>query len=322
MLAKRIVATAPIGAIAINILERAARVETARAPDEASILGMLEGSIGLVARGMEARVTARIIDAGRELRVIGRPGAGYDTVDIAAATARRIPVVFAPVGGFAVAEGALAILLALIKRIPECDAMGKRGEWQRRYDVETGDMAEGTLGIIGLGRIGGHLARLAQPFGMTVLGYDPFLSVSAEALPGVERVDLPELLRRSDFISLHVPLTDQTYRLIDREQIATIKPGAILINTARGAIIESLDLLADALDSGQLGGVGLDVFPVEPPDPCHRLFRHPRFLCAPHLLGVSRLAMARIHRSMATDMLAVLEGRKPTHCVNPEVFER
>jgi D-3-phosphoglycerate dehydrogenase / 2-oxoglutarate reductase len=316
----RILSTAPIDRLPIEILEQVARVEVSPGTDEETLLGQLDRTIAIVARGVEAKISARIIESAPHLRVIGRPGAGYDTVDINAATRRKIPVVYAPVSGFAVAEGALALLLAMVKKIPLCDAIVKQGQWQKRYELSTGDMAEHTLGIIGLGRIGAALARLAQPFGMTTLGYDPLVAPDRGKELGVTVVDLDELLRQSDYISIHVPLNEETRGLINRERIAKMKPGAFLINTARGGVIESLDVLAEGLESGQLGAVGLDVFPTEPPDTSHRLFKDTRLVCAPHLLGVSDLAMERIYRSMAADMVAVLRGERPKLCVNPEIL--
>ncbi len=316
---QRIVATAPIDTTAIEILQQVAPVEIAPSTDEETMLGLLEDTVALVVRG-EGRVTGRMIDACPTLRVIGRTGAGFDSIAVAAATARKIPVINAPVSGFAVAEAALALLLALVKKIPLCDSIVKSGQWQKRYDFKTGDLADHTLGIVGLGKIGAHLAKLAQPFGMTVLGYDPFVSSEKAGVPWVEMMELPELLPRSDFVSLHVPLMEQTRGLINRERLALIKPGAILINTSRGGVVESLDALAEALDAGQLSAVGLDVFPTEPPDSSHRIFKDSRVLCAPHVLGVSNLAMDRIYRSMATDMVAVLRNRSPQYCVNPEVI--
>ena len=318
---ERIVSIAPIDRIAIDILQQVAPVEISPSPDEPAVLTLLEGTVGLVARGTEGGITRKIIENCPGLRVIGRPGVGYDTVDVAFATQRKIPVVYAPIGGFAVAEAALALLMAIVKKVRLADTILKQGQWQRRYQLSTGDLTGHTLGIIGLGRIGGRLARLVQNFEMEVLGYDPFLTEEAARGMGVEPVPLDDLLRRSDFISVHVPLGEQTRGMINRERIARMKPGAIFINTARGGVVESLDVLADALESGHLGAVGLDVFPTEPPDTSHRLFKHPHFTGAPHLLGVSSLAMERIYRSMATDMVAVLQGRRPRYCVNPEVCE-
>lgn len=282
-------------------------------------MGLLENTIGLVARG-EGRVTAQMIEACPTLQVIGRPGSGYDTVDIAAATKRKIPVVYAPVGGFAVAEGALALLMTLVKKIPLCDRIVKSGQWQQRYEHQTADMAEHTLGIIGLGKIGTHLAKLVQPFGMTILGNDPYVDSQHMQKLGIEMVELDELLKRADYVSVHSPLNEQTRGMINRARIATMKKGAILILTARGPVVESLDVLADALDEGQLAAVGLDVFPNEPPDASHRIFKQPSCVCAPHLVGVSELAMYRICKTMAQGMVAVFQGRRPECCVNPEVF--
>jgi D-3-phosphoglycerate dehydrogenase len=317
---KRIVATAPIGQTAINILKQLAPIVTAPASDETSLIALASDTIGIVSRGLEGRVTKRVIDAYREVRVIGRPGAGYESVDVGAATARGIPVVYAPVGGFAVAEGAMALLLALVKKIPMCDSIVRQGNWQSRYELMTGDLTQQTLGVIGVGRIGTHFARLARAFEMTIVGYDPFPKGASELPAFIEMVGLPELLARSHYVSLHVPLTAETKGLINQNRIAQMRPGAMLVNTARGGVIESLDVLAEALESGQLAAVGLDVFPTEPPDTSHRIFRDPRLICAPHLLGVSELAMERIYQSMATDMVAVLEGRTPKFCVNEEVF--
>ena len=320
MVNQRILSVAPIDPTPIQILQEVAPVEISPATDESTLLSLLDRTIAIVARGVEAKINARIIEAASELRVIGRPGAGYDTVDIDAATRRKIPVIYAPVSGFAVSEGALALLLALVKKIPFCDSIVKGGEWRKRYEFSTGDMAEHTLGIIGLGRIGAGLARLAQPFEVTILGYDPVVTPEQAKGMGVQLVTLQELLQQSDYVSIHIPLSKETTGFINRQRIAQMKRGAILINTARGAIIESLDILAEALESGQLSAVGLDVFPIEPPDVSHRLFSDPRFVCAPHMLGVSTLAMERIYRSMATDMVAVLRGKQPKFCVNPEVL--
>jgi len=320
MFTQRFLSTAPIEGTPIEILEKVAPVEISPATDETTLLGLLDRTIGIVARGVEAQISARIIDASPHLRVIGRPGAGYDTVDVAAATRRKIPVIYAPVSGLAVSEGALALLLAMVKRIPFCDQVVKQGQWQKRYEFLTGDMAEHTLGVVGLGRIGVGLARLAQPFELTILGCDPLVTSEQAKGMGVTLVSLDELLQRSDYVSIHIPLNEQTRGLMNRQRIAQMKRGAMLINTSRGGIVESLDVLADALDSGQLSAVGLDVFPTEPPDTSHRLFKDPRLVCAPHMLGVSRLAMERIYRSMANDMVAVLRGDRPKFCVNPEAF--
>lgn len=315
----RIVLTAPVNQSAVDMLGQVAVVELSSSPDEETMMGLLENTIGLVARG-EGRVTRKMIEACPSLRVIGRPGSGYDSVDIVAASERRIPVVFAPVGAFAVAEGALALLMTLVKKLPTCDRCVKANQWQKRYEFATGDMAGHTLGIVGLGKIGSHLAKLAQPFGMTILGYDLLVNPDDARRIGVQMLSLDDLLSQSDYISLHVPLTSQTRGLINRDSIARMKRGAILVNTSRGAVVESLDVLAEGLENGQLGAVGLDVFPTEPPDVSHRIFANPNCICAPHVVGVSDLAMERICQTMAQGMIDVLNRRKPPFCVNPEVL--
>jgi len=313
---RKFVATAPIGEPAISILECIAPLETAPTPDVDAIIGMRAGMIGLVCRG-EGRANRQTIEACEDLQVIGRTGVGYDSVDVDAATERRIPVIIAPKNDFAVAEGALALLLSLIKLLPLADRAVKNGNWQWRYSRLSGDMTGKTLGLVGVGRIGRQLARLVKPFDVDVIAFDPYADVDAE---DAVQVELDELISRSDFISLHTPLNDETQGMINADRLAQMKLGVILINTSRGAVVESLDVLADALDSGQLSGVGLDVFPVEPPDTSHRIFRDPRCLCAPHQVGTSELAMYRIYESMANDMVAVVKGEKPQHCVNPQVL--
>ena len=318
---QRIILTNPIEEAAADMLSNVAEVHLSPSPDEETMIGLLESTVGIVARG-DGFVNRRMIESCPTLRVIGRPGAGYDAVDVVAATSHGIPVVFAPVGGFAVAEGALAMLLALVKKVYECDHFVKSNQWHKRHEFATGDMAEQTLGIVGLGRIGLGLARLAKPFGMTLLGYDPFVKGQALKDTSVQWVELEELLHRSDYVSFHLPLSDETRGLVNRERIAIMKKGAILINTARGAVIESLDVLAEALETGQLSYVGLDVFPTEPPDTAHRIFKDSRCLCAPHMAGASELSWKRVCQTMAKGMIAVLRGGRPEYCVNPEVFDQ
>ena len=319
MSATKFLITAPIEDAATEILATFAPVTVSPSTAHETLLGLLEGSIGIVARG-EAQMNRPLIEAATDLKVVGRSGVGYDNVDVEALNERGIPLIIAPVGGFAVAEAALALLLALIKQLSAMDQAVRSGDWLRRYTAQIGDMDEHTLGIVGLGRIGSHLAKLLQPFEMTLLGYDPYVDEETMGGLGVHKVNLDELLRRSDYVSLHMLLNDETRGMIGKAEIAQMKKGAVLLNLARGGIIDGLDLLADALDEGQLSFLGLDVFPNEPPDVSHRLFKDPRCIFSPHALGMSHLAMNRVCRSMANDMLAVLEGRKPRYCVNPEVL--
>lgn len=315
----RFVCTAPIDECGIDILAQHASVEIAPDPAVATMMGLLDDTIGIVCRG-EGKVPAEIIETAPDLRVIGRTGAGYDAVDIESATRRGLPVVFAPINAFAVAEGALAMLLSLVKLLPQADGWVKTGQWQKRYECTPGDMTEHTLGIVGFGRIGQGLANLVRVFDMTVLAYDPVVADEIMHQLGAEKVELDDLLARSDYVSIHAPLTDESRGMFNAERISRMKRGAILVNMGRGALIEDLDVLADALHDSRLAGVGLDVFPEEPPDHNHRLFRHSACLCSPHQAGVSDLAWKRICRSMAEDMVTVLGGGRPRYCANPEVF--
>lgn len=317
---KRILATAPITDESIQILEQVAPVVTSPSPDEDALMDYLENTVGIVCRG-EGVVTARMIEAAPDLRVIGRPGAGYDTVDLEAAGARKIPLVYAPIGGFAVAEGTVGLLLSLVKRFSITDRAIRAGDWNVRYAVPTGDLATRTLGIVGLGRIGSQVARLIKPFGMRVLGCDPFVDPKTVADLGIELVDFDTLLAESDYVTLHVPLEDSTLGMVDRAAVARMREGAFLLNLARGKVVESLDVLSEGLESGQLGGVALDVFPTEPPDFTHRIFQDERCLFTAHNVGTSHVALKRILDSMSASMVNVLNGQAPEYCVNPEVFD-
>jgi D-3-phosphoglycerate dehydrogenase len=259
----------------------------------------------LIVRG-DAVVSATEIAAAQNLRVIGRSGIGVDNVDVVAARERGIPVVVAPgAGARAVAEGALTLALALLKRLPELDRAVRTGDWSFRDRADVRDVAGATLGIVGYGRIGRELADLGRNVGMNVLAHDP--NVDDATTP------LDEMVAAADVVSLHVPLDDSTRGLIGPELLALAKPGLILVNTARGGLVSShADLLA-ALEAGRLGGVALDVFEEEPPDPRDPLFAHPSVLVTPHALGLTHGAREAVFRTMAEGVAAVLRGQQPVH---------
>jgi D-3-phosphoglycerate dehydrogenase / 2-oxoglutarate reductase len=233
-------------------------------------------------------------------------------VDVAAATARGIPVVLAAAAGAqAVAEGALALVLALAKRLPELDRAVKEGRWAERDRADVVDLHGADLGILGYGRIGRRLAALAAPFEMRVRFFDPYVEGS---------VALDDLFAGSDVVSLHAPLTDATRGIVDARLLDRARPGLLLVNVARGALVRSLDDLLAALGRGRLGGVGLDVFEPEPPDVSHPLFAHPRVLCTPHALWRTPRALDGIFREMSEGVLAALRGERPPHVANPELY--
>lgn len=316
----KIVGTGPIDKVAVDLLSPFGEIVTASDSSEDALLPLLSDAIALVVRG-DGTANTRVLEAAPHLKVIGRTGIGYNNVDVAGATARGIPVVYTPgAGSRAVAEGSLAMMLTLCKNLFYWDAQLKSGNWQSRYEYKPRDMDGATLGIIGLGSIGRELAKLVYPFGMEVLAYDPYISPNIAQELAVRIVEVDDLMAESHFVSIHAPLTDETRGLINGRRLGLLKDGAYLVNMARGQLVESLDLLYDALVSGKLAGVGLDVFDPEPPNVDHPIFRLQNCITSPHALGMSVGAMFRIFKSMAEDMAAVLSGVRPRFVVNPEVL--
>jgi phosphoglycerate dehydrogenase-like enzyme len=316
-----IASSGPIGDVAVKILEPYGDIAVAEDSSEEALLPILRGAVGLILRG-DGIGSKKVIETATDLKVIGRSGVGYDNVDIQVANARKIPVVITPgANSQAVAEAALTFMLALCKKMIHWDVQLKQGNWRSRFEQSSGDLEGATLGIIGFGRIGCKLAELIRPFGMTVLAHDPFVTEETARALDVALVELDELLQRSDFVSIHALLNKNTQGLINKTRLNLMKPGSFLINLARGAIIESLDALYEALSSGPLAGVGLDVFDSEPPDVSHPIFKLDNCLTSPHAICMSRRAMYTSFKMMAEDMAAVLEGRKPRFVANPEVLE-
>lgn len=259
------------------------------------------------------KVTADLLRAGKRLKVVGRAGIGVDNVDVAAATELGILVVNAPTANLTSAtEHTFALLLALARRIPLADASTKAGGWDRKI---TGVELQGkTLGVVGFGRIGQKVADRARGFEMQIAAYDPFLDPAAARKMQVELLSLDELLARADVVTLHTPFTPETRNLINRERLALMKPGALLVNCARGGILDE-EALLEALESGHLGGAALDVFAEEPPTDL-RLVRHPKVVATPHLGAQTHEAQERISRETAEMVLAALAGSMAVAAVN------
>jgi D-3-phosphoglycerate dehydrogenase len=218
-------------------------------------------------------------------------------------------------GAAAVAEGAIGMALHLVKRFGPLTALVREGRWAERGGIGVGDLGGATLGVIGYGRIGRRTAELGAAFGMRVLAYDPFSKPPA-GLPGVVYCDgLADLAARSDVITLHLPLNDQTRHLVSDAFLDRVKPGAILVNCGRGGLVDT-DAVWRALTSGRLSGVGLDVFDPEPPAP-HPLFSHPDVVLTPHLMGLSHQATAATFAAAAQGVLDVLAGREPQAVADP-----
>jgi len=252
-----------------------------------------------------------VFDSMPNLKVIARTGVGTDLVDLGEADARNIPVVVTPGSNTnAVAEGVFAQILHLSKRLGPLTKLVATGKWDQRTDYPVGDLANQTLGIIGFGRIGSRVAKIATSFDMKVIAFDPFAEI-----PDSLKVDsITALFAQSDVITLHVPLTAETSGLINKSVIDSLKPGTILINCSRGALID-LDAALIALTSGKLGGIGLDVFDPEPPKH-HPIFDHENVVLTPHVMGLSNQATVATYVMAAEGARDVLTGVKPKAIAN------
>lgn len=250
------------------------------------------------------KVGAAAIEAAPALRVISKHGSGTDTIDKAAAKARQVEVrAAAGANAAAVAEQALALLLACAKSVPQLNERMHGGHWDKATHKSV-ELAGRTIGLVGLGAIGVRFARMARALEMRVIGFDPYATSAPE---GVELVDLATLWASSDAISLHCPLTDDNRRLLNEQTLAQCKRGVIVVNTARGGLIDEAALLA-ALRSGQVASAGLDSFAVEPMTAGHPFQGEPRIVLSPHIGGVTADAYVKMGVAAAQNVLAVLRG--------------
>ena len=229
------------------------------------------------------KVTKDVFEAAPNLKVIGRAGVGVDNVDKEEATARGVVVMNTPGGNaIAVAEHTIGLMLSLARSINRASASTKAGKWEKKKFLGN-ELGDKTLGVVGLGNIGMQTARRARPFGMKVIAYDPYVSSDLAKDRGIEMVELDELFARSDYISLHVALTDKTRGLVNAETIAKMKDGVRIVNCARGELVDNAALDA-SLESGKVAGAALDVFETEPPGESP-LFRHENVIATPHIGG-------------------------------------
>ena len=242
---------------------------------------VLSRASGLIVRS-STQVNQDLLALAPKLEVVGRAGVGVDNIDIAAATARGIAVLNAPSGNtVSAAELTMALILAVARRIAGADRSVRAGRWDRSSFAGV-ELRGKTLGLLGAGRIGSEVARRAKAFGMTVLVHDPYLTETRADELGARLVDLSAILAESDFLSLHVPLTDQTRGLLGKEQLAALRPGSFLVNVARGGVVDE-DALADALEAGHLAGAALDVYSEEPLAEDSRLRKLEKVVLTPHL---------------------------------------
>jgi D-3-phosphoglycerate dehydrogenase len=297
--AKRLIVADPLRPEGLELLGAAPglAVEDHTEDDRDALRTALSGASGLIVRS-RTKVDAELIEASDSLEVIGRAGVGVDNIDIEAATRRGIAVLNAPAANtYSTAELALGLLLSVARNIPAADASVRRGDWLRKSMRGT-QMFEKTLGVVGIGRIGAEVARRARSFGMDVLAYDPYVSTDRANELGLTLLPLEELLERSDMVTIHVPLTADTRGLIGTEEIARMKDGAILVNAARGGLVDEA-ALAEALVSGKLGGAGLDVYEREPLPEDSPLREAPNTVFTPHLGASTVEAQAAVARQIA-----------------------
>src|SRR5690606_18039234 len=300
--------------------------------DRARLLSAAPDAAALVGATFRGGIIDReILESFAELRIVAKYTIGIDDIDLDAATDLGILVTHCPTeanwGG--VAEGTVALMLAFLKRIGPRDRHVKAGGWRdkRLEGVYVGSRADGypglTIGIVGLGRIGSRLARLLAPWGARLIGADPYVDSDRFAELGVERVRLTTLLAESDVVTLHCSLTAETRGMIDRAALRAMRPGALLINTARGPIVD-VDALCDALEEGRLAGAALDVLPVEPPPQAARLLAlGDRVILSPHLVAANQGGTLRSAIPWATAaVLAALRSELPDCVYNPKAIER
>lgn len=290
-------------------------------PPRDVLLAGVAKSQGLLAN-IADRIDAEVMDASPDLRIIANLAVGYDNVDIAAATARRILVTNTPgVLTETVADLAFALILAFARRMPEGDRAVRQGEWGiwSPSFLLGRDVFGSTLGIVGLGAIGQAIARRANGFGMKVLYSNRTRKPEAEAELGVEYVSMPDLLRRSDWVSVSVALSEETRHLIGAPELALMKPDAVIVNSARGGVIDQPALL-DALREHRIGGAALDVFAVEPLPTDDPLLALDNLIVTPHLGSATVETRAKMTDRCVDNLLAFFRGEPPPTPVNPEVL--
>ena len=320
-MAHRVLVADDLSAEGVEILRRAGLqvdVRLGMKPEELeSAIGDYDG----VAVRSATKITARVLEKGTRLKVVGRAGVGVDNVDLDAATRRGVVVMNTPGGSsVTVAELTLAMMLALARHIAQATASVKAGKWEKKR-FQGRELAGKTLGVVGIGNIGSVVVDRARAMKMDVVAYDPFISPEIAAQLGVQVVALDELWRRADVVSLHVPLTDQTRNIVNAGTIAKMRKGALIVNCARGGLVDE-KALADALLSGQLGGAALDVFETEPVPADHPLLKVDTFVCTPHLGASTEEAQAAVAVAIAEQLAAYLTTGEVRNAVNVPAMSR
>lgn len=307
---------------ALALLRAAARVAVLPDNSETTLRAEMHEANAIL-MGASLRLDRSLIESASGLKHIARLGVGVDNIDLRAATQRGVFVTNNPgLTADSVAEFTMALLLGLAKNIPRCDRAVKEGRWEDRSELllDNSELNSKTHGIVGLGKIGGRVAVRCKAFGMRVLYFKRNRDLDFERATGVEYAPFETLIRESDSISLHTPLTAETANLFDTPQFEAMKRTAYLINQSRGRVVNEESLIR-ALREGQIGGYATDVYEEEPPDSKSELFRFKNVVVAPHVGGVTRESRMRGHLAVAEEVIKVLRGGIPQNVVNGEVIE-
>ncbi|OKH31883.1 phosphoglycerate dehydrogenase [[Phormidium ambiguum] IAM M-71] len=321
----KVLVSDPIDQAGIDILSQVAQVDVKTGLPAEELLRIVPEYDALMIRS-ETRVTQEVIAAGKQLKIIGRAGVGVDNVDVPAATRQGIVVVNSPEGNtIAAAEHAIALMLSLSRSIPDANVSVKNRKWERKKFVGA-EVYKKTLGIVGLGKIGSHVAAVAKAMGMKLLAFDPFISTERAEQIGCRLVDMDLLLRESDYITLHIPKTPETTHFINAEALAKMKPTARIINCARGGIIDEV-ALAEAVKTGKIAGAALDVFENEPLGESPLCDMGKELILTPHLGASTAEAQVNVAIDVAEQIRDVLLGLPARSAVNipglyPDVLEK
>ncbi|SFH02928.1 D-3-phosphoglycerate dehydrogenase [Desulfotomaculum arcticum] len=329
-MAPKVLLTEAIHEEGMNIIKEAARLEIAADPGEETVIKAIADADALIVRS--TKVTAAIIEAGKQLKVIGRHGIGLDNIDLEAANRCGVAVVNTPEANvMSVAEHVLATMLYLCKRIKEVDNALRVGEFDQpgslpglvtKLGYTTEELYGKTLGLVGFGKIARKTAELCvKGFNMKVCGYDAYLAPEMIKQAGVEPCgSLEEVFAKSDFISVHVPLTPGTRNLIGKKQLDLMKPTAYFINPSRGGVVNEEDLY-QALKNKSIAGAAVDVFAKEPPAKDNPLFTLENIVVTPHIAAMTDGALVRMARDVSAGVMSVLRRERPQNLVNPEVWK-
>ncbi|WP_035987186.1 phosphoglycerate dehydrogenase [Leptolyngbya sp. KIOST-1] len=321
----KVLVSDPIDQAGLDILSQVAQVDVNTSLSPEDLVAAIGEYDALMIRS-GTRVTKEVIQAGQNLKIIGRAGVGVDNVDVPEATRRGIVVVNSPEGNtIAAAEHALAMMMAMSRYIPSADRSVKAGEWKRK-DFTGVEIYKKTLGVVGLGKIGSHVATVARAMGMKLLAYDPFISADRAEQLGCRLVELDLLFREADYITLHLPKTPETTHLVNEQALATMKPTVRIINCARGGIIDEA-ALAKALREGTIGGAALDVYESEPLGESELRDLGKEIILTPHLGASTEEAQVNVAIDVAEQIRDVLLGLPARSAVNipglrPEVMQK